>query len=198
MAAPDDSELVRRAQAGDEDAFQALFERHSDVLSGHLDRWMPSMIQRKVSVADLLQEVRIVAFRRLPEFEDRGGASFRAWLKKIAELRVRKVVQRFAGTAKRAVGREVTRGARPDTAHFRSREPTPSQHAIAAETETLVRRALAALPPDYREILRLAQEERLSLADAAERMGRSREAAKKLYGRALAKFTKVFEGLKHE
>ena len=42
-----------------------------------------------------------------------------------------------------------------------------------------------ALPDDHRTIVRLALIDGLSLGEAAERMGRSREAAKKLYGRAM-------------
>ena len=49
-----------------------------------------------------------------------------------------------------------------------------------------------ALPPDYRTILRLVKEEGLTMRAAGERMGRSREAAKKLYGRALLRLTEVF------
>ena len=44
---------------------------------------------------------------------------------------------------------------------------------------------MAALSEDHREVLRLALEEGLSLRECAERMGRSREAMKKLYGRAV-------------
>ena len=54
---------------------------------------------------------------------------------------------------------------------------------------------MASLPPDYREVLRLAREEDLSLREVAERMGRSREAIKKLYGRALLRFKEAFDRL---
>jgi RNA polymerase sigma-70 factor (ECF subfamily) len=58
---------------------------------------------------------------------------------------------------------------------------------MAAESRAAVRRALDALPPDYRSVLLLTRFEGLSLAEAAARMGRSREAAKKLHARALAR-----------
>ena len=40
-------------------------------------------------------------------------------------------------------------------------------------------------------MLRLTQFDGLTLREAAERMGRSREAVKKLYGRAMIRFTAV-------
>ena len=52
--------------------------------------------------------------------------------------------------------------------------------------------------PDDREILRLVRFERLSLREAAERMGRSYEATAKLHGRALLRFTDVYRTLRGE
>ena len=53
------------------------------------------------------------------------------------------------------------------------------------------------LPPDYREIIRLVQEEGLTMAEAAARMGRSRNAVKHLYGRALSQFAKLLGVPRH-
>ncbi|MHC4933709.1 MAG: RNA polymerase sigma factor, partial [Planctomycetota bacterium] len=150
---PDESDLVRRARGGDEAAFHLLFERHVCPLSGQLDRWLPGLIRRKVSIADILQEVRIVAFQRLPDFEDRGEHSFRNWLYRIAQLKARKAVRRYARTSKRAAGRELSRGARMDTENFLSRGPSPSEAAIATETRDLAQQAMGKLPADYEEIL---------------------------------------------
>jgi DNA-directed RNA polymerase specialized sigma24 family protein len=47
--------------------------------------------------------------------------------------------------------------------------------------------AMEELPEDYRHVLRLVQEEALTLTEAGRRLGRSAGAAEKLYGRALAK-----------
>jgi RNA polymerase sigma factor (sigma-70 family) len=78
-----------------------------------------------------------------------------------------------------------------DTGHFVGHVPSPSQMAIAAETKEAARRALDKLPEDYRTVLRLLQEEQLDMDQAAERLGRSREATKKLYGRALSRFAEL-------
>ena len=49
---------------------------------------------------------------------------------------------------------------------------------------------------DLPSIRRLAREEHLNLDEAAERMGRSREAVKKLYGRALCRFREIFDRMR--
>jgi RNA polymerase sigma factor (sigma-70 family) len=67
------------------------------------------------------------------------------------------------------------------------RSPSPSQVAIGRETREAAQRALATLPPTYQEVIRLVQGEGLTLAQAGERMGRSRDAVKGLYSRALGR-----------
>ncbi|MHC4932468.1 MAG: RNA polymerase sigma factor [Planctomycetota bacterium] len=190
-----DEELIRRIQAGDERSFQTLFDRYLGTLQAYARRWLPDKLRRKVSVADILQEARLVALRRCVDFEHRSDDSVRNWLLKIVERKVRELVRNYRETAKRAVEREVSRGQRPDTLHLPGRGPTPSEFASARELAELARRAMQALPDHYRAILRLAREERLSLREIAERMDRSRDAVKKLYGRALSRFTEEFERL---
>ncbi|MHC4551008.1 MAG: sigma-70 family RNA polymerase sigma factor [Planctomycetota bacterium] len=190
-----DEELMARVQAGDSGAFSVLFHRHEKLLQQRVMGRMRANLRRKVSVTDVLQETRIIALERCGEFEDRGPGSVRKWLDRIAERKVQEVVRHHIQRAKRAVGREVTRGRRPDTAQFVAAGPSPSQAAIAAERAQRVQRALRSLSRDHETVLRLAREEGLSLREVGERMGRSREAAKKLYARALAHFTEVFQKL---
>jgi len=191
-----DEALFESARNGNDDAFRVLVERHAGGLRTYIDRRLPRALRRKISVADVAQEAHVVALRRALDFEDRGDGSFRKWLNKIAELKVKEAIRKHAGTAKRAAGREISRGKRPDTGQFVGDATTPSQAAIGAEAAEQVRQALETLPEDYREVLRLTREECLTLREAAARMGRSREAAKKLYGRALLRFKKALDEIR--
>ena len=110
-------------------------------------------------------------------------------------------VIRHQTAQKRMAGRELSRGARPDTVAFAAAGQSPIEHSIELEQRARLQTVLAALPRDYGEILRLARFEGLTLREAGDRMGRSREAAKKLYGRALARFAELYrkmEGEAHE
>ena len=195
MQHPSDTELIRRFKAGDGDALKVLVERCEDLLQARVRARLPRHLRRKVSVSDVLQETMIVAYQRRGDFERRGDNGFRNWLLGIADLKAQAAAHRYRGVAKRAAGREVTRDQRPDTGQFVGANPSPSQVAIAAELKELARRAMAQLRDDYREVLRLAREEHLSRREVAQRMNRSREAIKKLYGRALLRFTEAFERL---
>jgi RNA polymerase sigma-70 factor (ECF subfamily) len=196
-----DPTLVRRVREGDEGALEVLLRRYSEKLRRQIERSLPRGLRRRVSVTDVLQETCIAAIRRLPDFEHRGDGSLEAWLRRIAELKVLAAAQRHGTTAKRAAGREVTRGERPDTAEFVAGGPSPSEGAVASELAERARETMAALKDDYRRVLRLAIEEHLPLPEVAQRMGRSPEAVRKLYGRALARFTRLLfdeKGGRHE
>jgi RNA polymerase sigma-70 factor (ECF subfamily) len=187
-----EDDLIRRIRAGDESAFKALFERYEDRLRARIRRWLPGRIRRRVSVVAVMQEAYVVACRRIAEFEQRDEESFGHWLTRIAELKAREAV-RDHERDRRSARREATRGARVDTVNLSDGRQSPSQFAIAAEGRRRVDAALREIPDDYREILQLVFREQLSLREAADRMGRSYEAVKKLYGRALCRFRVSWE-----
>ncbi len=190
---PSDEDLIVRMRAGDTGAFRILFDRHVGAMSSRARRMIPAHARRRVSVDDVVQEARITAFRRAPEFRSARGESLRVWLLRIVELKAREAVRNQADAAKRAAGREVSHDARAPTASFAAAGPSPSEAAIANEMRDAAHRAMAALPADYAEVMRLTRVDGLSLAEAGASMGRSREAAKKLYARALARFTVLFD-----
>lgn len=189
-----DTELVRLARSGDQSCFQALCDRHGPGLIAQIRRNLSPPILRKVSASDVLQEAYLTAYQRLGEFEDRGDGAFAAWLAAIVRHKLLDAARRYAGTAKRGAVAEVSRGGRADTAAFAAGGPSPSALAIDGERKERVRAALPTLPPDYREVLELRLAEQLSVKQVAERMGRSPDAVKKLYARALALLADVVRG----
>lgn len=191
----DGTELIRRFRAGDEGAFQDLFERYGASLSLRIAQKLPQRLRRKIAVSDVVQESFLAAFDARSSLREETEHALRAWLLTIAENKVRETVRRLEQTAKRDARREVTQARRARTAQFPGDLDSPSQVAIGIETHALAQHAMRRLPPDYQEILRLARQEHLPLAEAADRMGRSREAAKKLYGRAMARFRIEFRKL---
>ena len=168
-------------------------QRYQALLTRHAERQLPASLRPRVSTADVVQEAQIVVHERHREFEDRGEGSFRNWLLKIVDLKVKQVLRTHMATAKRAVGREAAKSTNVKTAYFESSEPSASQVAVGGELQGIARRAMDALPEDYRQVLGLALEQGMRLREVAACMGRSREATKKLYGRALSRFTEEFQ-----
>jgi RNA polymerase sigma-70 factor (ECF subfamily) len=74
----DEDDLLERAQAGDEGAFQSLVEPRRTELHAHCYR----MLGSTQDAEDALQETLLKAWRALPKFQARS--SLRSWLYKIA------------------------------------------------------------------------------------------------------------------
>ena len=187
--------LVDRAQQGDEGALLSLLDLHDKLVRLRVMELLPDAVRRRVAVSDVMQETRIEAVQGIEGFEYRGEGSFRAWLLGVATNQARKAIRRHLATAKRSRRQEVSKAQRLDTAMHTLDTVTPSQVIMAEELQENIRGALRALPDDYREVLRLCREEQLTIREAALRMGRSREATKKLYGRALTKFAEILKKL---
>jgi RNA polymerase sigma-70 factor (ECF subfamily) len=190
-----DDNIRERFRNGDEVAFRELVERFEDGLRPRIERQIPAGLKRRIAPSDVIQETCILAFARREDFEDRGEGSFGAWLRAIADRKLQEEIRRHNGASKRSAAREVTRGARPDTGHFHGRDRTPSVAAMLSEDTLRVRRAIGQLPSDYQTVIHLALDRGLPLREVAEEMGRSREAAKKLYGRAVVRLRQLVDGL---
>lgn len=73
-------ELIQRCQRGDELAIGALIRRYQN----YVFRLCFLVMRSEQDAEDMTQETFIRAFRALPRFEVREGASFEAWLYRIA------------------------------------------------------------------------------------------------------------------
>ncbi len=182
---PTDEELVRRARAGDESAANLLFERHGGVLRARVRRRLPRALRGKIAGSDVVQEACLAAFLHLDEFEDRGDGSFGGWLGAVVERKVLDELRKFVGTGKRDVAREVAGGTTAARLAVTSGDPSPSAAAIRDEQSARLAAAMRRLPKEHREVIRLVHEQRLPLAEAGARMGRSADAVRKLYARAV-------------
>ena len=78
MLEPVEHAILERAQAGEEQAFQALVDPYRRELQVHCYRLTGSLTDAE----DLLQETLLAAWRGLPGFQQRS--SLRSWLYRIA------------------------------------------------------------------------------------------------------------------
>ena len=187
-----DEELFSRFRDGDDAALAPLFARHRARLEGFVRGQLPPAVQRRISVSDVVQEACIAAVEGQAGFQDRGAESFRRWIFGIAGHKAKHAL-RDQAAQKRAVFREVTQGMRAATRDMLGERPTPSQAAMGVELEERIATALETLPPHYREVLRLTRAKGMTMAEAGACLGKSREATKKLFGRAMLAFTRAFE-----
>jgi RNA polymerase sigma-70 factor (ECF subfamily) len=175
--------LIAEARAGRREAYDALFAKYRGDLSRALARRFPAELRRRVDVSDVIQETLVDAVRGFDGFEWRGAGSFRGWLARIAENRLRMTLAYHTRRARRDIGRE----GRDVSANASSLADatTPSAAAAAGEQDERIARALAGLAPDHAEVIRRVKQDGESLAQAAAAMKRSENAVRKLLARAL-------------
>src|ERR1044072_5276284 len=77
---PTDVELVTRARAGDEAAFEELFNRHRRRVALIGSRFF----RQREQIAEIVQESFTKAYFALSDFSNRQEASFAAWIARIA------------------------------------------------------------------------------------------------------------------
>ena len=165
-AASSEHELIRRARAGDQDAFAELVVAHADRVYGALRRFGLEPHEAD----EVAQEVFVRAWRGLARFE--GRSQFSTWLYRIAFNEARRRLSRVTpARAEPQPDRED-----PIVSLSESPELGPEAQTLEREFERTLERALSQLPADWRTAVILRDVEGLSTHDAAEVAG-IREAA---------------------
>lgn len=163
----DDSELVRRIQAGDRGAFAALVRRHG----GALLRFARVFVRDQPVAEEVVQETWMAVLEGLDAFE--GRASFKTWVYRILANRARTRAVResrsvpFSALAE-AEGDEHAVDPERFDADGMWRDPpmgwtdeNPERLALEAETRAVMEAAVQALPAAQRAVLVLRDEDGL-------------------------------------
>lgn len=187
-----DEGLVRRAKAGDQDAFADIL----DAYQGRVERLVRRMFRReRETVEDLVQEVFLRVFRGLAGFE--GSSAFGTWVHRIAtnvcisEIRSRRALKRDGRTLsldQPMQGQEELR-IEPQA------PPThPGQELENQEMYAACRNAIEALPSMWRLILVLRDLEDKSYEDIAEILDLPIGTVRSRLHRARARVRRLLEG----
>ena len=165
-----DQQLMIQVRAGDTSAFEALCDRYSLPLRRHLLR----MLRDADAAEDLLQETLLRVWTHAAQWDGRGAA--RAWLYRVATNlalnHVRSIRRR----------RQQPLELPPDAAEPDQEPEVPSwmidtvslgPDAVLelAERHALLRRLLADLPEEKREVLRLIHDHELEIGEVARTLG---------------------------
>jgi RNA polymerase sigma-70 factor (ECF subfamily) len=180
------AQWLAAARAGSIDALGRALElcrRYLlQVAGGELD----PQLQAKAGASDLVQETFLEAQRIFDRFQGVSSGELRAWLRAILLNKVATHTRRYRATASRQIDQEVglTLGSdhQIDLAGTIS---TPSSMMVVNERAQALTAAVQRLPDHYRQIVLWRQMENLSFEEMAARLGRSVEAIRKLWWRAI-------------
>jgi RNA polymerase sigma-70 factor (ECF subfamily) len=201
MTEPSDDagRLVAAARAGSREALGRALEDCRRYLLAIAERQLDPDLRSKGGASDLVQETFLEAQRDFARFQGSSPDELRAWLRQVLLHNVGAFTHRFRGTTKRAVGREVALAAGGSSADLgpdlAGSTLTPSGVAIEHEQAVALRRALDRLPEEYRRMVVPRFEEGRSFEEIGRLTGRSPDAARKVWSRAMERLRQKWEGL---
>jgi len=153
----DEARLIQQAQAGSLDAFNALVERHQDVVYNVVYR----MLGDEASAQDATQEAFISAYRKFASFQ---GQHFRAWVVRIASNQALDMLRRN----KRRPAESLEDMAADGDLPLADASPSPEQALQSRELQQAIQQCIESLNPEQRLTLILCDVQGLSYQEVAE------------------------------
>jgi RNA polymerase sigma-70 factor (ECF subfamily) len=188
--------LLRQARRGDTKAVGQLLEQHRESLRRLAERQLQGRVGVRVAASDVVQQTFLEAHRNFNQFAGGGEAELASWLRRILQHNIAGVIRDHALLQKRSVRREQSLNdsqARPETPQeVAADQSSPSQRAIRGEDEDQLAQAMAALPTDQREAVRLRHLQGWPLERIATHMGRSVAATAGLIKRGMQALREEF------
>jgi RNA polymerase sigma-70 factor, ECF subfamily len=154
---PSASDLIKRAQEGDSDAFGILFHTHKARVYSVCLRMTSNIAEAE----DLTQDAFLQVFRKIRKF--RGDSAFSTWLHRIA---VNTVLMHFRKRLLSQVSLDEPYNS--DGAKLRHEYGTRDKHLAGCIDRVALARAMKQLPPGYRTIFLLHEVEGYEHQEIAE------------------------------
>jgi RNA polymerase sigma-70 factor, ECF subfamily len=185
-------------RAGDARALGELLASLRAYLLAAAHRELDSELLVKVGPSDVVQETFLQAQQHFAAFKGTTDAELRNWLQRILQNRCRDLRDAFCGTAKRQLSREVRLEALDSNvdgplAALEDGHSTPSEHLAGEEEGTRLMAALNLLPEEHRQVVWLRNWEGLSFNEIGRQTGRTADASRKMFFRAVQKLSRLLE-----
>ena len=181
--------LADSARSGDEAARREMIATCRQYLLFIANQELDPNLRVKCGASDVVQNAMVQAVAKYDQFEGQNKAALLGWLRRILLNEIGAVRRQFLDAEKRDIRRENERMDVPnsDGEHLEVMDPetTPATEAGLREERARLQLALATLSADHQRVLQLRNWDRLPFAEIAVSMGRSEDAAKKLWARAL-------------
>jgi RNA polymerase sigma-70 factor (ECF subfamily) len=183
------ADRLTAARAGSREALGQALEACRAYLLKIAEHDLDPALRPKGGASDLVQQTFLEAQRDFGRFAGRSEEELLAWLRQLLRNNLANFARDFRQTGKRRIDREVALDTPDSSAGLAGQLPadatSPSGQAATDEQAELLRRAMDRLPEDYRRVLKLRYQEGRSFEEIAGLIGRSPNAARKLWARAV-------------
>src|SRR5262245_40219273 len=182
------------ARRGSPEAVAWLLENCRPYLLLVANEDLDADLRPMLGASDLVQQSIIEAQRDFAGFRGATREDLLAWLRGILRHNLADARRRYREASRRLGSEHLLGGS--DRASLRdglvAHVTPPLEGAIVREQAEALERALGRLPPNYRQILTLRHQEGRTFAEVGAALGRSEEAAKKLWLRAVRRLRQEF------
>lgn len=194
---PDFVRWLPEARAGSSEALGQVLNACRSYLLLIAAKELDSDLRAKAGASDLVQETLLEAHRDFAQFQGGSEKELLAWLRRMLHNNALNLARIYRGTKKRAAAAEVPidsgHSSHPTGCVPIAPDSTPSVHAVKNEQAEVLQKALQRLPDDYRQVILLRYQEELPFEEIGQRMGRSSNAAEKLWLRAIERLRQEME-----
>jgi RNA polymerase sigma-70 factor (ECF subfamily) len=177
--------VLRQALAGSDAALDALYERFGPRLLSFIRLKMGRTLRARLESRDILQATFLKSFQHLDDFEGEDGRSLLGWLMRIAEREIRDRVD-FHRRQRRDAQQEEDLGDHRDLA---ARSRSALSRLILDERARGIDTALESLSDAHRQVILLRTFEELSFPELARVLGKSEDACRMQFARAMTALT---------
>jgi RNA polymerase sigma-70 factor (ECF subfamily) len=186
---------IEQARFGSREAVDQLLHVCRDYLLLIANRELDSALRAKVSPSDLVQETLLVGYERFGDFQGKTQDELFKWLRRILINQCHDAERKHLGAQKRTVEKEVpleVNGTKSGlNGYFLDESESPSNKAVGREESERIEQVIASLPEDYQQVIRLRGWEDQSFEEIGPTMGRSPDAARKLWFRAMQQLGQI-------
>lgn len=177
--------LLAIARSGSRASIGQLLETYRNYLLVLANAGLNPILAAKAGGSDLVQKTFIDAYQSMDRFRGSSEVELLAWLRRILQHNLTDLDREFRGTAARDVRRELHASDSRPIEHVADDAQSPSSEIASVEESRRLEHFLSRLPEGYREVIMLRNRDRLRFAEIGERLGRSPDAARMLWNRAI-------------
>ena len=178
-------DAARGAALPDEEALDRLYTRYGPRLLSYIRLKIGRTLRDKLESRDILQSTLMKSYQHLGGFRGADGRALMAWLARIADREIADRVD-FHGRQRRAAAVETPLDDQPDVA---VRMRSALSQVIVNERTAQLEAAIASLSDSHRDVILLRKFEDLTFPEIADRLGKSEDACRMLFARAMTALT---------
>lgn len=191
-------ELVQRAQGGDSDALNRLFQRYYERVRRSVRARIGSHLRMRLDSEDILQPTFAKAFANFDRFEMRHEGSFLHWLAEYAERQIHDANDREKAQKRVPHGGKLTSldddggdESRPRL-EVPGRTTGPIDRVVRSEREIAVEECLEQMAEHHRRVIVLRDYDGLEWNEVAAKMQKNTDSAvRELHRRAMLELAKL-------